>query len=132
VTGPGRVTAIDRSASAIASSKANAAKTGAEIVLVQSTLADFSGGPFDKVAACRLNVFWTGSAMAELDAVRRLLAPEGALYICLQPPSASALDGEVAKVGGNLTAAGYEVLDVRRDDGVPAACLVARPLQPAS
>jgi ubiquinone/menaquinone biosynthesis C-methylase UbiE len=125
--GPGLVTAIDRSASAIAAGWANAAKAGSEVRFVESTLADFDGGPFDVIAACRVNVFWTGAAAAELLAVRRLLADGGRLCICLQPPGASKLDGEVAAVRANLSSTGFEVADERRDDAVPAACLIATP-----
>jgi protein-L-isoaspartate O-methyltransferase len=123
---PGLVTAIDRSPSAITSARANAAKTGVGVAFVQSTLAGFDGGPFDVIVACRVNVFWTGAAAEELHAVRRLLAPGGRLCICLQPPSATKLDGEITAVRGNLAAAGFDVVAARRDDGVPATCLTAR------
>jgi ubiquinone/menaquinone biosynthesis C-methylase UbiE len=126
VAGPGLVTAIDRSPTAITSARANAAKAGADVEFVESTLADFTGGPFDVIAACRVNVFWTGDAGEELAAVRRLLARGGRLCICLQPPSASKLDGEVAAVRTNLVAAAFDVVGERRDDTVPATCLTAR------
>jgi SAM-dependent methyltransferase len=127
VAGPRLVTAIDRSASAIAAGRANAAKAGSDVRFVESTLAAFEGGPFDVVAACRVNVFWTGAAAAELQAVRGLLGAGGRLCICLQPPGASKLDGEIAAVRTNLAAAGFEVVGERRDDAVPAACVVATP-----
>jgi ubiquinone/menaquinone biosynthesis C-methylase UbiE len=123
--GPGLVTAIDRSASAIDAGRKNAATAGLDLRFVESTLVDFEGGPFDVIAACRVNVFWTGAAAAELQAVRRLLAPGGRLCVCLQPPAASKLDGEIAAVRTNLSTEGFEVVGERRDDDVPASCLVA-------
>jgi len=89
----GTMVAIDRSAVAIeAARKRNAeALTGGRLILHQVSLDELPDdiGPFDKVFAINVNLFWTGPATAELDLIRRLLKPDGTLHLFYEPPSPS-------------------------------------------
>jgi len=98
----GRIVAIDRSATAIARATSRNAQNIASgravlrtAALEQLTPADLPGARtrFDKVFAMNVNLFWTRSPARELDLIRTLLAPGGALYLFYgygSPPGASA------------------------------------------
>lgn len=79
--GGGRITAIDRSATAIERTRARIADhvAAGRVVLRQVDLAGFDGGEetFDKAFAVNVNVFWTGPAEPECAALRRVLRPGG-------------------------------------------------------
>ncbi|GGW85012.1 class I SAM-dependent methyltransferase [Streptomyces lomondensis] len=86
----GTVTAVDRSATAVAAARrrnSEAVAAGRAAFHVRSLEdADFAAGSFDKVLAVNVNLFWTRPADAELTALRRWLAPGGVLCLCWEPP----------------------------------------------
>lgn len=109
----GRLTAIDRSAKAIAAARQrNAAHAAAgKAVFVESSLETFQAdaGAFDQVFAINVNVFWVDPDRA-LPAVARMLAPGARLFLFYEPPSA----GQRAKAA-RLAAAGLERHDFTID-----------------
>lgn len=96
------VTAVDRSATAIA---AATARNAARARLVRGTLADIDG-VYDKVFAVNVNLFWVRSPAPELRLIDDLLAPGGELYLFYEPPTDRQL-GE--RVGAALAEHGYQV-----------------------
>jgi SAM-dependent methyltransferase len=100
--GVGRVTAIDRSTTAVRMARrrnrAHIAAGKAVIRTVALDAVDFGGEQFDKVLAINVNAFWTKPA-PNLDAGKRLLAPRGAVYLVYQPPSGSG----ARRLAGELT-----------------------------
>src|SRR5919197_1736003 len=136
----GKVVAIDRSATAISrATKRNAEHVAAgravlrTVALEQLQPADVLGRRerFDKVFAMNVNLFWVRSPAKELDLVKRLLAPGGALYLFYGyggPPAAGKAGGNASKVPGiltgNLVERGFAA-EVIRDAGI--ICVVARP-----
>jgi SAM-dependent methyltransferase len=86
----GQITAIDRSPTAIArATRRNAGCVAAgRAVLRTAALASLDpadllagGRGFDKVFAMNVNLFWVRSPARELDLIRALLAPGGALWL---------------------------------------------------
>jgi SAM-dependent methyltransferase len=99
----GQIVAIDRSATAISrASKRNADHVAAgkavlqTVALEQLQPAEVLGGRdgFDKVFAMNVNLFWVRSAARELELIKDLLGPGGALYLFYgyggSPPAAKA------------------------------------------
>lgn len=74
-------------------------------------------GSFDTVVAVNVNLFWTGPYPAELNIVRRLLRPEGRLWIAYdyQPVEGAERERLETKICDRLGRAGFdrEVLDPR-------------------
>ncbi|MGW7050759.1 SAM-dependent methyltransferase [Streptomyces sp. NPDC054887] len=64
-------------------------------------------GRFDKVLAVDVNVFWTGPAVRELDAVARLLRPTGSLVLCYAPPDPEQTAREKNLLLTHLSDAGF-------------------------
>ena len=86
----GRITAIDRSATAIqraAERNADHLASGTA-VLLQIDLADLAltGQSFDKVFAINVNLFWVRPAGAELERIKELLRPGGVLHLVYETP----------------------------------------------
>jgi SAM-dependent methyltransferase len=86
----GRIVAIDRSATAISrAEKRNAAHVAAgKAVLRRMALEELQpsdvlvgGERFDTVFALNVNLFWVRSPASELELIKRLLRPDGALYL---------------------------------------------------
>ncbi len=87
----GRITGVDRSRVAIAAATARtrALVRAGRVHLHTSALADATlEGPFDKVFAINVNVFWLKPAR-ELAVIRGVLARRGRLYLFYEPPSPS-------------------------------------------
>lgn len=86
----GRMLAIDRSAVQIerARRRNDAHLASGRLSLDVVELADMHVGDarFDKVFAINVNLFWLGPARAEVDAVRRALAPGGRLLLFYETP----------------------------------------------
>jgi len=83
--GGGRMTLLDRSATALRQSGHRNAKhimTG-RLELVESSLADFEPEPggYDLAFSINVNVFWAASAERELAVLRDALAPGGRLAV---------------------------------------------------
>jgi cyclopropane fatty-acyl-phospholipid synthase-like methyltransferase len=113
----GRITGIDRSATAVAAAGrrlANHLEDG-RARLTNVALADFttSEGRFDKVFAINVNVFWLSPAR-ELRVVREVLSPRGRLYLFFEPPSHSQVARILSACTEFLQLEGYSVADVVR------------------
>jgi cyclopropane fatty-acyl-phospholipid synthase-like methyltransferase len=137
----GRIVAIDRSATAISGANKRNAKYIAAGKAVLQTLAleqlkpsDVLGGRerFDKIFAMNVNLFWVRSPAKELDLIKGLLEPGGALYLFYGyggPPPAEGKASQNAHripgvLTGHLSERGFAV-NVRRGAGV--VCVVATP-----
>lgn len=128
----GRITAIDRSEKMIArAERRNRAHVDAGRAAFRTVaLRDFDpdGRRFDRVFAIDVNVFWRKPAR-ELDVVRKLLAPGGALHLFHQPP----VTGKTRRIADDASAIlrehDYEIEDVRYKEmtPAPAVCIVTRP-----
>lgn len=86
----GRLTAIDRSATAIERARVrNAAHVVAgRLALVHTDLASVAAPParLDKAFAVNVNLFWTGPANAECAVLGRVLRPGGAVHLVYEGP----------------------------------------------
>jgi SAM-dependent methyltransferase len=136
----GRIVAIDRSATAISGANKRNAKHIAAGKAVLQTLAleqlkpsDVLGGRerFDKVFAMNVNLFWVRSPAKELDLIKGLLGPGGALYLFYGygvPPAEGKASQNAPRIPGVLTEhlseRGFAV-KVRGGAGV--VCVVATP-----
>jgi ubiquinone/menaquinone biosynthesis C-methylase UbiE len=128
----GEITAIDRSEKMIAlAERRNRAHVDAGKAIFHAVaLRDFDAGDrrFDRVFASNVNVFWQKPAR-ELEVVRRLLEPGGALHLFYQPPAASQTRRIADDVSAILREHGFAVDDVRFAElaPVPVVCIVSRP-----
>ena len=117
----GHLVAIDRSETAIrrtlARSRAHAA--AGRVTVEHASLEDFDGptGSFDKVFAINVNLFWTRDATAELEKIKRLLTPTGALYLFYETPSPAKTEEITTRLGTVLSAADLD-LTVKMDGGL--------------
>jgi len=120
----GRITAIDRSGTAIQrATSRNAGQVAAgsasfhqldlaDVDQVRRTLGDHR---FDKVFAVNLNLFWVRPAGAELGLLLELLRPGGALHLVYETPAAERA-GQVAEaVTGALARRGVAATVTRAD-----------------
>jgi SAM-dependent methyltransferase len=91
----GHITAIDRSATAIqrATSRNADHVASGRAIFRQLDLADvdqvseaLGGQRFDKVLAVNVNLFWVRPAGAELQLIKDLLRPGGAVHLVYEPP----------------------------------------------
>jgi SAM-dependent methyltransferase len=130
----GRLTAIDRSAKMIEMAKrrnrehVEAGRAVFETVALER--ADFGGERFDKVFGVHVAALWRSAAAAE--AVKRHLAPGGALFAVDQAPgwrSAADARASAEEVAAALRKRGFEVGDplVEELAAAPVTCVVARP-----
>jgi SAM-dependent methyltransferase len=126
----GRLVAIDRSAVAVrrALDRNRAHVAAGKVEVRRASLEDFdgSGGPFDKVFAINVNLFWVRDATAELERIARLLAPGGALYLFYEMVGPTSHRKIVDPVRGSLQRAGF---DVAIDQSGAVLAIVARPEQ---
>jgi SAM-dependent methyltransferase len=129
----GRIVAIDRSATAIRRATQRNAEHIAAGKAVLRTVAleglqssNVLGGRerFDKVFAMNVNLFWVRSPAKELDLLKRLLEPGGALYLFYGyggrplPGKASENASRIPQaLTGHLTERGFAV-EVKRGAGV--------------
>lgn len=100
----GQVVAIERSATAISRARQRLVSPLADgrVALEQTDLAGFDGaaGQFDKALGVNINVFWTGTADAELAVLARVLRPGGRLLLIYEGPPG----GSVRDVGPTIIA----------------------------
>jgi trans-aconitate methyltransferase len=128
----GRITAIDRSATAIqraARRNADHVASG-KAVLLQSDLAGLAlpGRRFDKVFAVNVNLFWVRPADTELRRIKELLRLGGVLHLIYETPGVERAD----QIAGTVTTA-------LADDGFATTlatgpspsliCISARPIR---
>lgn len=88
----GRVIALDRSATAIARTRARLADqaVGDRVVLHQVELAAYEGpsAAVDAALAVNVNVFWTKPGGAECAVLHRVIRPGGRVQLVYEAPSA--------------------------------------------
>jgi SAM-dependent methyltransferase len=119
--GSGHLTAIDRSAVAIAAAEERNREhvRAGRATFLQAALANARiEGPFGKVFAVNVNVFWLGPRR-ELEVIRSALARDGLLYLFYEPPSAAQLERAVEGCTAYLQEAGFSVERVLRADLAP-------------
>lgn len=108
----GQIAAIDRSAKMIeiARSRNQRCVASGKVIFQIAALhqTDFAGERFNKIFAVNVNVFWL-NPVQELHAIRKLLTPEGALYLFYEPPSASPASMILEKVTANLHRGGFSI-----------------------
>jgi SAM-dependent methyltransferase len=133
----GRITAIDRSATAIRRATArNAGHVAAGRVVLQTAaletlhpenLPEGPGG-YDKVFAMNVNLFWVRTPTRELELIRTLLEPRGALFLFYGYGTPGRGPATVpGALAGQLTGGGFTVGTLT---GPSVAGVVARPLRP--
>jgi SAM-dependent methyltransferase len=123
----GRILAIDRSATAIAAARKTAGdrETAGKAVFRHAALADLGGadGPFDRIFAINVNLFWTDPG-PELPVVRKLLKKTGRLFLFYEPPAAVQRGRIADLVREKLAGSGLTVMkSAQKDDGAPLLCL---------
>ena len=129
----GSITAIDRSATAIDAARLrNEDHVAAGKVSFRHTALEDLTEParsFDKTFAGNVNLFWLDAARG-LDAVRKLLAPGGTLFVFYEPPSSAGRKQAEAKLLANLEANRFEVLEVIEADASRSSLfgVIARPV----
>lgn len=108
----GRVTAIDRSITMVklAEQRNEAHVAAGKAVFHAAPLdaAHLDDERFDKVFAINVNLFWVRSSKRELDIVRRLLRPAGAMYLFYEPPHESRATAIAARIAPFLTEHGFD------------------------
>jgi trans-aconitate methyltransferase len=125
--GSGRVTGIDRSATAIRRAEARNAEhlAAGRAVLVQTDLATYDGeaGRFHTAFAVNVNLFWTGDADAELAVLHLVLRPDGVVRLVYERPGGAR---DVSRtVVDNLARHGFTAEVVRHPSGA-MSCVTAR------
>jgi SAM-dependent methyltransferase len=111
----GTITAIDRSATAVARTleRTKACVAAGRARVERQTLTDAElGRRFQKVFAVNVNAFWTAPEPS-LAALGRLLASRGLAYLVYEPPSAVQLRKLRSWLPERLEEHGFEVADVR-------------------
>lgn len=122
----GSVTALDRSTLAIArASERNAAHVSAgRASFAQLRLSDFaSDDRFDKAFAVNVNAFWTTDAEREIEALGRLLRPDGVVHLVYEGPGPGGRDVG-PQVAGAFQGRGWSAEVLRRP---PRVAVTARP-----
>lgn len=125
----GTITGIDRSATAIkAARERNAASVAAgKAIFHHTVIEDFAAeaGAFDTIFAVNVNLFWL-DARRGLEAVRRLLAGNGRLFLFYEAPS----PGQRAKIADilpeKLAAGGFEVQETEAPGQSSLLAVIAR------
>lgn len=105
----GHVTGVDRSATAVGRALARNAEhvRDGRLTLHHGSLADVGlDGPFDRVLAVDVNVFWTTPAVAEVRRLRELLAPDGRVVLVFDVPGDAATHPCRTRVPDALAAGG--------------------------
>lgn len=126
----GHVTALDRSATAVARAEARLRRwcDAGVADVAERELAAFHGDgrPYDAVLAVDVNAFWTGPADAEVARLRDLVAPDGVVHLWFSPPGGA--DRDPRDPGGRAAEAlrrGGFAAEVEHVEG--HAHVVARP-----
>jgi SAM-dependent methyltransferase len=76
---------------------------------------DADSGVYDKIFAMNVNAFWM-RADREFETLRRLLGPDGTLYLAWVPPSAGKIPHIVEQAKANLDAFGFQAVQVVYSD----------------
>jgi trans-aconitate methyltransferase len=117
----GTITAVDRSAKAIAQAeRRNAAHvTSGRAAFRTESLEDLppGGAPYDKVFAVNVNLFWTKDPAPELALLRSLLTPTGSLHLVYEPPTAEKAESLARTVRENLERSAFTVETATAETG---------------
>ncbi len=109
--GSGRITAIDRSITMVKlaeqRNQAHVAAGKAVFHAVALDAANLDGERFDTVFAINVNLFWVRSSTRELERVKRLLKPSGAMYLYYEPPDATRAAAIADRIAPFLTEHGF-------------------------
>jgi SAM-dependent methyltransferase len=133
--GGGRITAIDRSATAIQrASRRNAGHLAAgkadfqqlDLAEVEQVRRALAGRRFDKVYAVNVNLFWVRPADAELRLIKDLLRPGGALYLVYGTPGGEQAGRAVEAVTAALERNGFAAT-VTPASSPSLLCITGRP-----
>lgn len=120
----GQVTAIDRSASAVARSAANAAA----VRFRHAELGGFAtGSRFDRIVGVNVNLFWTGDCSRECAVLGSLLEPSGLVALVYETPG-EVRPEIVERSVASLASAGF-VVEVVRPPEPNMVAILARPGQ---
>jgi trans-aconitate methyltransferase len=122
------LTAIDRSATAVAASRKRLATFIREgrAEVFHTELAKFAPRtPFDRAFAINVNSFWLDAA-ADLEALARVLAPGGALLLVFEPPSASKIERIAEACSTQLREQGFSRVATSRHRAIVAVRAVRR------
>lgn len=126
--GDGRITAIDRSATAIERTGARNADHAAagRAVLRQVDLAGFDGSQdtFDKAFAVNVNVFWTSPAEAECAVLRRVLQPGGIVRLVYGDGPPGQTRDVASAIAATLARHGFTTEVIRSPQGL--LCVAGR------
>jgi cyclopropane fatty-acyl-phospholipid synthase-like methyltransferase len=102
----GKIIAIDRSVTMVKiAEQRNHAHVAAGKAVFQTAALDaahLAGKRFDKIFAVNVNLFWVRSSVSDLELVRRLLKPHGALYLTYEPPETARAKAIADRVGAFL------------------------------
>jgi len=128
----GRITAVDRSATAVErTTRRNEAHIASGRAVVEHcAVADLGGrrGRFDKIFAVNVNLFWVRPADTEIDLMRRLLRPDGVLRLFYDRPGDGDHDGGggAASAAAALDARGFTTTTTHDESGA-LVCIAAKP-----
>jgi ubiquinone/menaquinone biosynthesis C-methylase UbiE len=128
----GRIVAIDRSvtmAKAAEQRNIDSVEAGRASFLATSLdAADLDGHRFDKIFAVNVNLFWVRSSARELELIRRVLKPGGAIYLFYEPPHATRARAIADNAATFLTGQGFDTTTLTTTTGPQRAvvCVVAR------
>jgi ubiquinone/menaquinone biosynthesis C-methylase UbiE len=129
----GKITAIDRSAKmtepAAQRNREHISAGKAEFRTAELRDAGLDGERFDKIFAVNLNLFWVRSPAKELDLIKRLLKPGGAVYLCYEPPGATQAAGLADTLNVALASSGFATMTHLKTTATKSALLgvVGRP-----
>lgn len=113
LAGSGRMTAIDRSATAISRARqrnAHHVESG-RLLLEHADLTGFSGSgpPFDQAFAVNVNVFWAAEATAEIERLGQVLRLGGRLILVYEAPDPDRMRHELApRIATRLAVVGFD------------------------
>ena len=125
----GSMTAIDRSATAIARARARNADhvRSGRLTLEHATLAEFrSEQRFDKAFAVNVNVFWTTAAVPECSALHAALVPDGVVHLVYGGPGDDVRSDAMERVAANLVHERFTA-SVHRGPERGLVCVSGRP-----
>jgi trans-aconitate methyltransferase len=108
----GTITAIDRSPIQVGRAvRRNEQHVASGKATIRAALLEDLGveeGPFSKVFAINVNLFWVRSPEKELDRIRKLLGPGAALHLFYDPPDAAKASATEEKLTAALGAAAFD------------------------
>lgn len=132
----GRLVALDRSATMakLAEQRNLDSVEAGRATFLASPLdtADLRGTRFDKIFAVNVNLFWVRSSVRELELVRQVLRPGGAMYLFYERPQANRSTAIAERVATFLTEHGLTttIASTVTRQARTVVCVQARP--PAS